>query len=189
MVGWAYPVCACLGGDNAPSSVNSIYEIINFSGVLCFLGLAQHRPVRGAIEGAWGSEIREGQLYGAVVSNAYELESEVAQYPRIIVGHRIVELLEKVRSAQNNDLLSRLNQSLAERCLKLLIQDVDGHWIIHYLGPDFRFGATHKNHTLFFEKALNFIVAEMEKHKEAKNSKLAFRYSQLLAYLEAFPAE
>jgi len=180
---------ACLGGDNVPSSVNSIYEIINFSGVLCFLGLAQHRPVRGAIEGAWGSEIREGQLYGAVVSNAYELESEVAQYPRIIVGHRIVELLEEVRSVQSNDLLSRLNQSLAERCLKLLIQDVDGHWIIHYLGPDFRFGATHENHPLFFEKALNFIVAEMEKHKEAKNSKLAFRYSQLLAYFEAFPAK
>ena len=76
---------ACLGGDNAKSAVNSILEIINFSGLLCFLGLAQHRPVRGAIEGAWGTEIRDGQLYGPVVSNAYELESEVAQYPRIIV--------------------------------------------------------------------------------------------------------
>jgi hypothetical protein len=112
---------ACLGGDNAKSAVNSILEIINFSGLLCFLGLAQHRPVRGAIEGAWGTEIRDGQLYGPVVSNAYELESEVAQYPRIIVGHRVVGFLEEVLSVQSDDPLSQLNRNLAKRCLELLL--------------------------------------------------------------------
>ena len=112
----------------------------------------------------------------------------MAQYPRIIVGHRVVEFLEEVRSVQSDDPLSRLNRSLAERCLELLLLDVDGHWIVHYLGSAFRFGATYENHQHYFKRALDFVVAEMEKHRKAKNSKLAFRYSQLLAYFEAYPA-
>ena len=104
------------------------------------------------------------------------------------MGHRIVEFLKEVLSVQSDDPLSQLNRNLATRCLELLLLDVDGHWIVHYLGSAFHFGATHENHQYYFRRALEFVAAELEKHRKAKNSKLAFRYSQLLAYFEAYPA-
>jgi hypothetical protein len=99
----------------------------SFSGAMCFLGLASGRPVRGAIETAWGVEIYPGELYGAVLARAYELESNVAKYPRIVVGPETVKLLHVFSKNDSEDIYSESDKSLAELCLNMLIQYADGH--------------------------------------------------------------
>lgn len=81
---------ACLGHPEIKCVVNGVFEIFCTAGYFCMLGLVRHRPVRGGIDIAWGAEIRPGQLYGPAIIRAYELESEIAQYPRIVIGHEMM---------------------------------------------------------------------------------------------------
>jgi hypothetical protein len=76
----------CLGDKQVKCQMSSIFKLFVLAGAHCFLGLAKGQPVRGALEVGWGIELHPGELYGAVVARAYELESEVAGYPRIVIG-------------------------------------------------------------------------------------------------------
>ena len=179
---------ASLGDQEIKCPLNGITEIFQLSGYFCLLGLARRRPVRGAIDIAWGVELPHGGLFGPVVANSYELESEVAQYPRIVVGQRVVEFLEAHRANTGADPFTRVNRDNAKLCLDMLLQDADGHWIVHYLGDAFQFSVTDTNHRFFHDKARAFVVEQLEEHRKSQNSKLAFRYSQLLNYFDAHPS-
>src|SRR3989344_589770 len=177
----------CLGDQDVKCPMNGVYGIFCLAGSLCFLGLAMKQPVRGAIDIAWGVELHPGELYGPAVARAYELESEVAQYPRIVVGAPAVEFLQAYHANPEQDPFSRLNHNLAELCLNMLVQDVDGFWILHYLGDAFQWSVTHANHRFLHEKAKAFVLEQVEYHQKSLNSKLAFRYSHLLDYFNAHP--
>lgn len=178
----------CLGDQAIKCPLKGITEILQFSGFFCLLGLAQRYPVRGAIDLAWGVELPASGLYGPAVANSYELESEVAQYPRIVVGQRVVDFLEAHRVSVGTDPFTVVNREYANLCLDMLVQDVDGYWIVHYLGDAFQFSVTDTNHATFHNKARAFAAEQLAKHRESKSSKLAFRYSQVLNYFDAYPS-
>lgn len=175
----------CLADQENKYPAKGVFELFCTAGYFCLLGLVRRRPVRGAIDIAWGSEIRPGELYGPAIVRAYELESEVAQYPRIVIGHEVVRFLEAHKNNPEDGLSSRVNRSFAQVCLDLLAQDDDGYWILHYLGDSFQQAVTHTLHNSLYLKARAFVVQQIEEHKKSRNSKLAFRYTQLLAYFDA----
>ena len=177
---------ACLGHPEIKCVVNGVFEIFCTAGYFCLLGLVRHRPVRGGVDIAWGAEIRPGELYGPAVIRAYELESEVAQYPRIVIGHEVVRFLEAHRNNSGDDAAIRANQEYARHCLDMLAQDDDGYWILHYLGDTFQQTVTHTHHNTLHQKARTFVVQQIEEHKRLRSSKLAFRYAQLLAYFDVY---
>lgn len=53
---------ASLGDKEVKCHVNSIYELLGHAGSLCFIGLCNRSPLRGAIEIAWGIELQPGEL-------------------------------------------------------------------------------------------------------------------------------
>ena len=55
---------AWLGDPLIKCQLNNIYSLFTLAGSLCLLGLASKRPLRGAIEVAWGVELHPGELYG-----------------------------------------------------------------------------------------------------------------------------
>lgn len=177
----------CLGDQEIKCHMNGIFNIMSQAGSLCFLGLASGRPVRGAIDVAWGVELRPGELYGASVARAYELESEVAQYPRIVVSDRMVQFLEDHINLPEQDIFSETNRELAKLCHNMLIRDADGVCLVHYLGEDFQQAITQGQHTLLYSQALTFVLEQLKTHQASKNSKLAFRYVNLWNYFEAHP--
>ncbi len=175
----------CLGDKSIKCPLNSVFNVFGSAGSLCLMGLASHRPLRGAIDIAWGVEIHPGELYGAAVARAYELESIYAQYPRIVIGPRVVAFLEAHKNNQEQDVYSANNRALAELCLGMLAQDADGIWILHYLGDQFRQAVTHRHHSDLYSRARQFVEEQLRLHQSTANSKLAFRYSHLLSYFEA----
>lgn len=179
----------CLGDKDIKCPLNGVFNVFGSAGSLCFMGLASRRPVRGAIDVAWGVEIHPGELYGAAVARAYELESIYAQYPRIVISPRVVAFLEAHKNNQEQDVYSANNRALAELCLGMLAQDADGMWILHYLGDQFRQAVTHRHHSELYSRARQFVQEQLELHQRAANSKLAFRYSHLLSYFEAHQPE
>lgn len=178
----------CLEDAGIKCPLNGVTEIFQFSGYFCLLGLAQRHPVRGAIDIAWGVEASYGGLYGPVVANAYELESKVAQYPRIVVGQRVVDFLEAHLSNTNDDPFTQGNRSWAQLCRDMLLKDDDGQWIVHYLGATFQHSVTHTNHDFIQNKARAFLIDQLKEHRKSKNKKLTLRYNQLLNYFNAYPS-
>jgi len=159
--------------------MSDVFAIFALSGHLCFLGLAKRLPLRGAIDIAWGIELHENELYGAIVAKAYELESKIAQYPRIVVSPRTIEYLEVNSQMPTQDCFSQINKKLSFLCLDMVEQDIDGHYILHYLGEGFQRHVSKGQHSLLYKKALEFVSQEFSRHQKAKNTKLAFRYAIL----------
>lgn len=177
----------CLGDTDIKCLMNGVLGILGLAGTLCLLGLATRRPVRGAIEVAWGVELHPGELYGAAVARAYELESGVAQYPRIIVGPEAVKLLRTHAANPGQDVYSQNDRELAKLCLGMLVQDADGHCILHYLGDGFQQAISHDSHAKLYIAARKFVYEQLLEHQASRNTKLSFRYSHLLQYFDAHP--
>ena len=167
--------------------INSLFTMFCTAGSLCFLGLGKRMPLRGAIDIAWAVELHEGELYGAALAKAYEYESLIAQYPRIVVSDRTVEYLEAFRRNPESDHFSQFNKVLADLCLSMLGQDADGYLFLHYLGEDFRAAVSKGQHPYLYDKALEFIQAESERIRRDREVKLALRYSHLHSYFLAHP--
>ena len=178
---------SCLGDKTMKCQVNGVFGIFGQVGSLCLLGLASGRPLRGGIEIAWGVELHPGELYGPAVARSYELESEVAQYPRIIVGPETVRFLEAHAANPEQDVFAQTDREFASLCLKMLLQDADGHWLLHYLGEAFQFAVTHSQHTDLYNLARKFALEQFLKFRADRNTKLAFRYANLLQYFDAHP--
>jgi hypothetical protein len=165
--------------------MNAIWEIFGTAGCLCLLGLAGKRPIRGSIEISWGVELHKGELSGPAVANSYVLESEIAQYPRIVVGNHAVNYLYVATQHTPTDKVDEYNCSLAEVCLQMISPDVDGYLILDYLGEAFTQAFTKHASKDLYEKALAYATAQLDFHAKNKNTKLAVRYNWLLAYMEA----
>lgn len=174
----------CLGDNDIKCRMNGVFSLFGLAGTLCLMGLATRNPIRGAIEVAWGVELHPGELYGAAVARSYELESEVAQYPRIVVGQEAIKFLEVHAANPAQDVFSQNDRALATLCLSMLLQDLDGNWFIHYLGEEFRNSISQTQHSELYQHAKNFVLEQLNEHQEKKNTTLSLRYAHLLHYFE-----
>lgn len=175
-----------LGDVTIKCKMNSVLTIFAMAGIECLTGLASGAPIRGAIDIAWGVELRSGELYGAAIANAYELESEHAHYPRILVSEMTMDYLLATIQRPDNDTVAQYERGLAQACYDMLLKDEDGRYILHYLGEGFAKAVSHKEHANLYREAHLFVSGEYERFNEANDAKLAPRYRSLLSYFEKF---
>lgn len=183
--GLVYFVSLMEGEVKCPMS--GVYTLLVTSGSLCFLGLAGKLPLRGSVDIAWAAELHDGELYGAAVAKAYELESQVAQYPRIVVGPRIVEYLITNIQSPASDIYTECNRGLARLCSSMLAVDSDGYHYVHYLGDAFHRAVSGDRHHDLYGDALSFIRGQCKKWSVERNTVLSLRYQHLLSYFLANP--
>ena len=171
--------------DNVKCPVVGIFHLLGTVGTLCFLGLCKKRPLRGSVDISWGVELHPGEIYGAAVANAYELESEIAQYPRIVIGERVVDYLKTTLRHPQSGIFGEFDRSLAEICLGLITIDFDGNYILDYLGTGFKESITKSRHDRLFKLAFQFVNEQVEHWRKKKDTKLSMRYSNLFAYFHS----
>jgi len=170
--------------DDGYSPAKGVYAALAACGMLCLIGLAKKRPVRIGVAIGIAAELRDNELYGKAVAEAYEAESFVAQYPRVVVTNDVLSYLKEKAGQQcdKNDFGCKLKSGLAEQSIKMLSPDFDGRIIVNYLGEFFR------NHLLAgVDDGLNniayqYVSEELARQQEKQNTKLAFRYSLLHGY-------
>jgi hypothetical protein len=153
----------------------------------CFFGLANKIPLRGSVDIAWGAELHKGELYGAAVAKAYELENCVAQYPRIVVGQTVINYLNDNINKPVSNIYNEVDKTFAKISLGLLAQDFDGYYVAHYLGGTFQRMVSSNLHSDFYQTSLSFIQEQCKKWKDERNTKLSSRYNHLLLYFLANP--
>jgi hypothetical protein len=183
--GLVYFVSLMEGEVKCPMS--GVYTLLVTSGSLCFLGLAGKLPLRGSVDIAWAAELHERELYGAAVAKAYELESQVAQYPRIVVGPRVVEYLITNVQSPASDIYTECSRGLAKMSYSMLDVDSDGYHYVNYLGDAFHRAVTGDLHQELYEDSLKFIQQQGKKWRDERNTVLSLRYQHLLSYFLANP--
>jgi len=153
-------------------------------GTLMLSALFQKTVFRGAIDIGMAGRFPDADLYGPVLANAHQLESKVAQYPRIVVGQEVLKYLQFHVDNPENDGPARANHVTAARCLRMLSQDSDGSWIIDYLNDD-AFASPRSDESgrrKLKDGAAKFVNDELERFKSEGNDTLVERYECLVAY-------
>lgn len=153
--------------------------------------LSTEHAIRGGIEISWGTRLESGEIYGPALNKAYSLESKIAKNPKIIIGDGVWNFLRSVsdKVRQHPKQIPKdidYCQIIANRCLNLVSDDIDGCRILDYLGPGFL--ELQKDLPGFYhiyDEANNFAVNSFEKYSGERNSKLAEKYRYLVDFFRS----
>lgn len=174
-----------LNTETIKAPINGVFSALAACASTFLLSMAAGHVCRGGIEIGIASEFYEGEIYGPALLEAYRLESEVAQYPRVVIGDEVIKYLEGMKRAEGSDPLTRLNSQMADVCLSLFARDVDGNPVLDYLGEGFKRHMAPNGLEDVPQRAYEFVEKELEKFKQARDTKLSVRYGLLLSYLNA----
>jgi len=164
--------------------MSSVFAVIASVASTFLVMLAGNHAIRGGIDIGIGAELEDGDIYGAALARAYNLESHKAHYPRIVVGDELIEYIKLQENRPEEDDFAKLNKKLATICRSLISIDDDGFPFLDYLGEGFKqYIAKDRLNVAIIEKAYKFVLNEWDSFREKRNS-LAFRYALLRDYFE-----
>lgn len=164
------------------SPLRPIYFLIGGCAAAMLLLLANNTPIRGGIATGAGCEFRPNELYGPVLARAHKLESDIAEYPRMVLDQRTHEYLVRIHQSTGGGKRGDFDRTVAGHCLDLVCVDVDGHIVVDFLGSGFRLQTGLSKSSDIFKKIRDFLDKEYNKFRKDKNTILAFRYAHLLNY-------
>jgi hypothetical protein len=178
-------VSLSLQGGLNKAHMRGVSGILYSCGAMFIIWLAQGHPMRAGIDIGVAAEIYENELYGAALANAHQLENEVAQYPRIVIGDGLVDYFNSVEQSAKDDIATKSNKLMVAEAKNMIAIDDDGHPIVDYLGEVFRerFNSPEMIKAVF--DAYKFVLSQSAKWQHERNVKLAFRYANLRHYFDA----
>ncbi len=162
--------------------IHGVYAAMLACASMFFMSLVGRHPLRIGIEVGWGAEMYEGEIYGQALYEAYRLESEVAQYPRIVLGEELIRYLMGRSRVEGSDVAAQITRETAKLCLGLISQDFDGYPILDYLGKGFQKVISNNIQPDELAKAEEFLFEQATRWKQERNTKLSFRYALANAY-------
>lgn len=170
------------GPDKSP--INSVYGLIAAAGALALIQLAAKSPVRIGLDVGWGVELQPGELYGAALAHAYELESQVAQWPRAVVGNDLMDYLMACRSSGGESLNEEYRRAMAGECISRIAKDIDDFPVIDFAGSIFLREAPEELAEAV-ENAKEFVREQLEVWSAQGDVRLVGRYQCLNRYLNS----
>jgi len=161
-----------------------VYRILGACTSAFLVFLSNGKPIRGGIEIGIGMETEKYGIYGPVVADAYQLEKEVAEYPRIVVGENLKEYLKSEKKLHQNSIRG-LRKSRAEDCENLLITDKNGISYLDFLGKSFKEDIAGDSLENVPSQAYKFVLEEISVFEKENNRKLLDRYRTLKEYMDS----
>jgi hypothetical protein len=182
---------------NCTIDLLSIFTQYIYAGFLCSYGLSKEQPIRGSIDIGWGVEMYPNELYGRALASAYDLESKVADYPRIVIGDHLYKFLvasynslSRFQPSNSHDqYLKIIALHYASRCLEFTGRDDSDTYFLHYLGDTFLHETYLSNEVSnkTFSSAYIYILSQIQLHTANKDPKLLQRYQMLKLYFDNYP--
>lgn len=152
--------------------------------------LASKVAIRGGMEIGIASEsFFNAEIYGPALYQAYHLESQVAMYPRIVIGTQLYKYLILNSEIDKDDPESLIVKKIAHRCINLITLDTDGMAIIDYLSIHFKnmFIKNDELKKLIYDQAIQayeFVNTQWAFFRNKGDQKLASRYFNLKVYFD-----
>lgn len=163
--------------------INGVCDALTACASTFLLMMSAGYACRGGIEVGVAGEMYEGEIYGPALYEAYRLESQVAQYPRIVVGKELINYLVGLTKLESSDVFPTYTKQIASVCLGFLIKDIDGQPIVDYLGQRLMERVEYRpleDGTV--TKAYDFVKNEAGKWRDRQDTILSFRYNLLGNY-------
>lgn len=168
------------------TAVNGIFSAFV---VTCAIGLGLLADKKGSsragLDVGVATQIEDNEIYGPALERAYFLESELAEYPRFLVGDELRKYLEWVANRDCSTRPGEIAKEMAEKCRRMICQDSDGRFMLDFLGKEIKEMPGNVIDLEMINSASEFVQSQYEKYSENNNSKLASRYLRLLQYINS----
>lgn len=173
-----------LDKESCINPMGSVFAALAAAGATFAMSLSSKIPLRGAINIGTGTEIKKSGLYGQLLHSLHHIESKVADYPRIIIGEELIEMIQAYDNDPNieNDILRNIDKAFIPRIKQMIKIDHDGHAILHYLQEEFA-GLPGVRTYDMYGKIKKYIDSELIKYQD--NKILTHRYKKLKKYVRS----
>ena len=155
-----------LGGQRGHRPLISLYGLLRQLGLLMLTQLAEGVLFRGAIDAGICTELKGNDLYGQAISRAYRLESDVAAYPRIVVGGHVVDYVRSFAGKKLTKDERAVSDAYIEIIKSCFIQDTDGVLTFSYLDPLFR--KSYFGHESDFTYVVKSACLTIKRHRDVR---------------------
>ena len=172
------------GHMGAMAAFASVHRLLQTITITWLTFLAERVPSRGGIELGLAAQMHERDVYGQALLAAHHLESVVAQWPRVVVGERLVAALEDTQ--QDPDPTFEGAAMFATRCRSMLMESADANMEVDLLGGGMWSNDRHRRaFGLVFARAHAYVRDQLSEHQATRNTKLIGRYEKLLRYFDS----
>ena len=178
--------CRYSNDDNKPL-IQHICALLTTLSFMIIRTFGNGTPLRGGIEIGKAFEWYEAGdvgIYGPVMADVHKLESEIAWYPRIVMGKELNKSISDWKEKLNKGDRYYIDyKETIDFCKRMIIVDNDGIPTLDYLSSDIFCIAKHfPEMTKGVETGWEFINCEYERIKNEKKSSLAMKYFHLKEY-------
>ncbi len=169
--------------DEHCKDINGVLDIILSISQSTVWALAEGIVFRGGLDVGVAVPIEAtNEVYGPALASAYQLESRVADYPRVVVGDELLAYLETVTNQEPKTKHGEIAKQVAVFCRSMIVPDTDGHQMLDFLGTAVWVAMGVPLPQELVTRGCDFVDGEYKRFQEAGNEKLASRYSRLLQY-------
>lgn len=165
--------------------MSGVYSVIVSAASICLLSLAAQKPIRGGIDIGIGLELDNNDIYGSALSRAYEIESYIAKYPRIVIGDELIRYLKAQSGQEITTPMNDISKKLSDLCLSFIKVDHDGYPFLDYLGNAYKDNIASQLDKEVIHKAYRYVIKKWWEFRNEKKSELAFRYMLLRVYFQS----
>jgi len=167
--------------------VVTVFSALSSAAVVMIHSFAAKHALRGGIDVGLATEIGPGEIYGTALERAYILESEVAKYPRIVIGDELWKYLNTVLTEfqKSTNPMAKSVTAIVRAIQKMVTADSDGKLILDYLGEFVFQNATPAHVEQAVRPAYEFVLSEQKRLNAEGNLKLIDRYGSLRSYFES----
>jgi hypothetical protein len=149
------------------------------------VNLAEGKPFRGGVDIGPCLAFPSKEVYGAALERAYYLESEIAEFPRVIVGDNLLEFTDAYINKKPMNPIENMTNKYARKIRNLVIEDDQKRCFLDFLGPEI-IELNNKDDLPFnevFNKMEHFVETCMQQYCTT-NKKLFQRYVRLMEYIQ-----
>lgn len=115
--------------------ISGLLPMISACSTACFICASKGILIRGGIELGEGIQIGENEMIGKALSDAVELEKRYHE-PRIIIGPRLIKLLEEFSSSETSEAISfqaSINKDVSEAIKKVICSAEKTDYALDYI--------------------------------------------------------
>lgn len=159
-----------------------LHDLLRAAASICSGGLADGNPARGAIDIGVAANFPRIGIYGPALYSAYELETNIAKYPRVVIGPTLKHYLLESSRDPTQTKEAAVRRTFAGKCLDLIYEDKDGIAAIDFAGKAMK--DMYPGFKEIILRAIDFATRELNRFQEERDEKLSFRYSLLVDYLQ-----
>lgn len=169
----------------------AIRDVLVSVGGTLLMTLARQSSFRASIQLGTGTELKNGDLYGPVRAEAYELEKR-AGYPRIVMGDRLFRYLKsfseehpQIPCNTERELLGC--KTVAEACLRMISEDPnDDLLILDYLANEFRnFLKDSSLAEACYDMAREYVEKELHERIALNDTEVVDKFTKLHKYFSS----